>query len=395
MAPQLLPEVMASYRRLAAEADLMLIEGAGSPAEVNLRAGDIANMGFAEMADVPVVLIGDIDRGGVIAQIAGTHLLLPEAERARIKGYVVNKFRGDAELFQEGMAEITRRTGWPALGLVRHFAGASRLPAEDSLALHDSTARDGTPIRIAVPLLPHIANFDDLDPLRAEPDVDVTLIPLHQTLPGNTDLVILPGSKTTLADLRSLKHAGWDVDIQAHRRRSGTVLGLCGGYQILGRAVHDPQGLEGRAGSETGLCLLDIETTLVADKTLRLVAGREIASGCAVAGYEIHLGRTEGADAARPMLELDDRMDGAISADGRVMGCYLHGLFAADPFRHDFLARLRPGRIGNRAFERDSDTVLDDFAAQIESEVDLPRLLHIAGSREPGPILCTGKSGAL
>ena len=389
-APTLLPKVLESYRRLAGAAELMLIEGAGSPAEVNLRRHDIANMGFAEAADVPVVLVGDIDRGGVIAQIAGTHLLLPDAERARIKGFIVNKFRGDAALFADGMAEIGRRTGWPALGLVRHFAAASRLPAEDSLALRRSPSSASRPIRIVVPLLPHIANFDDLDPLRAEPDVDVALVPLSQAMPGNADLVILPGSKTTIADLRALKAAGWDIDIRAHRRRGGAVLGVCGGYQMLGHLVRDPQGIEGAAGAESGLGLLDVETTLLADKTLRQAHGRDVESGLAVAGYEIHLGRSEGADTARPMLHLRDRADGAVSADGRVRGCYLHGLFAADPYRHDFLARLRPGRAGEHAFERGIDAVLDEFADQLGREIDLARLLRIAGLGATAPLRDAG-----
>src|SRR6185312_10167302 len=270
--PQLLPAVLDSFARLSAEADLVLVEGAGSPAEVNLRAGDIANMGFATAARVPVLLIGDIDRGGVIASIVGTHALLESEERALLKGFIVNKFRGDLRLFDDGLAVIRDRTRLPSLGVVPYFAAARRLPAEDAVALSSYETDGAAPIRIAVPLLPRIANFDDLDPLRLEPDVAVNMVPPGRPLP-EADVILLPGSKSTIADLAFLREQGWHIDIAAHVRRGGRVLGLCGGYQMLGRRIADPGGIEGAPGAVDGLALLDVETELTSDKTLVEVHG--------------------------------------------------------------------------------------------------------------------------
>jgi adenosylcobyric acid synthase len=410
LAPTLLPAVLAAFDRLAAAADLILVEGAGSPAELNLRAGDIANMGFAEAADVPVALVGDIERGGVIAQFVGTHALLAPGERARLAGYIVNKFRGDISLFDGGIAAVGERTGLRCFGVVPFFAGATALPAEDSMAL--SASRAPTPtlprlrgrgltaapplhslprkrgrvgvgadapqrrVRIAVPLLPRIANFDDLDPLDAEPAVELVLVRPGTPLPRDAMLIILPGSKATLADLAFLRGQGWDIDILAHHRQGGHVVGLCGGYQMLGRCIADPEGSEGPAGAAPGLGLLAVETVLGGDKRLAEAAGREIASGMKVRGYEMHLGMTTGPGAARPMLQLGSRPDGAVSADGRVAGCYLHGLFASDPFRRAFLARL--GAASTTAYEARIETVLDDLAGHLEQHLDLPALLEAA-----------------
>ena len=374
--PRLLDTVVDSFRRLCADADLVLVEGAGSPAEVNLRAGDIANMGFAEAADLPVVLVGDIDRGGVIASLVGTHMLLPPAERARLAGFIVNKFRGDVSLFDDGMAIIEQRTGLPGFGIVPYFAAADRLPAEDALALErpNASPTDGQ-LKVVVLRLPRIANFDDLDPLRAEPDVSVEILPPGRAVPGDADLVILPGSKATLADLEDLKRQGWDVDIAAHVRRGGTVLGICGGYQMLGRRVEDPGGIEGRAGGAPGLGLLDVDTVLTGDKTLVAATGVDPASGEPVRGYEMHVGETSGPGTERPMLRLGDRPDGAVSADGRVFGCYLHGLFAADGFRHAFLSRLKPRRTSGTVYERQVDRTLDQLADHLDRHLDVDRLL--------------------
>ena len=391
LAPSLLPAVLAAFARLAAAADLVLVEGAGSPAEINLRAGDIANMGFAEAADVPVVLIGDIERGGVIAQLVGTHALLSDSERALLAGYIVNKFRGDVRLFDGGIAAIGERTGLRSFGVVPFFSAASLLPAEDSLALASSpqpSPRTGSgrmtaaeaagPLRIAVPVLPRIANFDDLDPLRAEPGVDLVMVQPGRPLPRDAALVILPGSKSTIGDLEFLRREGWDIDLLAHRRQGGRILGLCGGYQMLGRRIADPLGMEGRQGTVPGLGLLDIETVLGEEKRLGAVAGVEIATGMPVAGYEMHLGATTGPGLARPMLRLADRSDGAVSADGLVAGCYLHGLFASDPFRRAFLGTLgaAPGAI---AYEHRIETILDCLADHLETSLDLDALLAAAG----------------
>jgi adenosylcobyric acid synthase len=375
----LLPLVLESYRALAAEADLVLVEGAGSAAEVNLRAGDIANMGFALAAAVPVALVADIERGGAIAQLVGSHALLAAEERALLAGYIVNRFRGDIRLFDGGLAEIARRTALPSLGVVPWFAEASLLPAEDSLALARAEPAPGRAIRIAVPVSPRIANFDDLDPLRAEPDVALRLVRAGEALPGDADLVILPGSKATLADLAFLRAQGWDIDLAAHRRRGGAILGLCGGYQMLGRRVADPEGIEGPPGEAPGLGMLELDTVLAGDKRLTAAEGSERASGCAVHGYEMHIGRSVGQATARPMLSLKDGGDGgAVSPDGLVMGCYLHGLFAADAFRHAFLARLAPRARSGLAYEAAIDGVLDRLADHLEAHLDLERLLAAA-----------------
>jgi len=374
----LMPEVLESFRRLAAQADLVLVEGAGSPAEVNLRQGDIANMGFAEAADLPVVLVADIERGGVIASIVGTWTLLPASERARLAGVVVNKFRGDVRLFDEGLAIIARETGLAAFGVVPWFADARTLPAEDALAVPTHRPRAAASIRVVVPQVSRLANFDDLDPLIAEPDVAVDFIEPGRALPGDADLVVLAGSKSTLADLAVLRRAGWDIDVAAHLRRGGWLVGICGGYQMLGRSLGDPQGLEGPAGTQPGLGLLDVETEMTGDKTLAEASGVEIASGAAVRGYEMHIGRTQGAGLARPWLRLAGRSEGAVSDDGRVMGCYLHGLFAGDGFRHAFLARIRDRAASGLAYEAEVERTLDALAKHLETHLDLDGLLAVA-----------------
>jgi adenosylcobyric acid synthase len=382
MKPTLMPRVLESYDRLAGGADLMVIEGAGSAAEVNLRAGDIANMGFAVAADLPVILIVDIDRGGAIAAIVGTCAVLPDDERARIKGYVINRFRGDPTLFTPALALIAEKTGLPCLGIVPWFAEAALLPAEDSASLGPSAALSGRPLRIAVPRLPCIANFDDFDPLAAEPDVGLEMVPPGRALPGDSDLVILPGSKATIADLAFLRAQGWDIDLAAHLRRGGRVLGICAGFQMLGRSIADPLGVEGPAGTVApGLGLLEVDTVMGGDKVLRESVGTD-ASGHPVQGYEMHMGRTAGPDAARPLLTLDGRPDGARSADGRVSGCYLHGLFASDAFRAGFLDELRPGRTAGAAWEPQIEAILDRLADHLERALDVAAIRDIAGLGE-------------
>ena len=382
--PGLMMGVLESFGRLAAEADLILAEGAGSPAEINLRQGDIANMGFAEAADVPVILVADIDRGGAIASIIGTHALLDAGERVRLKGYVINKFRGDASLFDGAIDIIRERTGLDCLGIVPWFEGARHLPAEDAVALDHPASDPGAAgaIRIAVPRLRRIANFDDLDPLAAEPDVTIDMVEPGRALPGDADAILLPGSKATRADLEFVRAQGWDTDIHAHVRRGGQVVGLCAGYQMLGRRVADPDGIEGPAGETPGLGLLDVETVLAPTKTLREADGVDLATGEAVAGYEMHMGRTDGPDRARPMLRLaPGRAEGARSACGRIEGCYLHGLFAADGFRHAFLARLRAGRARGFDYEHKVEETLDRLADHLSAALPLDRLWEIARAR--------------
>lgn len=376
----LMPKVMESFETLESQYDLILVEGAGSPAEINLRAGDIANMGFAEAADVPVVLIGDIDRGGVIASLVGTYAVLPEAEQTRIKGFLVNKFRGDVSLFTEGMTEIATRTDWAPLGVLPFFQKAQLLPAEDILDLRSETRRTEN-FTIVVPKLPRIANFDDLDPLAAEPNVSVKIIELGQPLPQSADLILLPGSKSTIADLAVLKSEGWDLDIAAHLRHGKPVMGLCGGYQMLGKQISDPHGVEGAAKSVDGLGYLDVETILDPLKTTRPAKGIHSESGLAVEGYEIHLGQTTGSDCQRPFVKIDGEADGAQSNDGLVAGTYMHGIFSSDDFRRYFLENLGITASGN-SYNQSIDKVLDDLAEHLEANLDINQMLEIAYARE-------------
>jgi adenosylcobyric acid synthase len=376
--PELLPTVLESYARLRDEADIVLVEGAGSAAEINLRMNDIANMGFARAADVPVVLIGDIDRGGVIASLIGTKAVLATADAALVRGFIVNKFRGDPALFAAGIEAIAAATGWEALGLVPHFSDAQLLPAEDALALEQSRpAKPRARMRIAVPILPHIANFDDLNPLDAEPQIELVRVRPGAALPGDADLIVLPGSKATIADLAALRAAGFDIDIAAHRRRGGMILGLCGGYQMLGRSIADPGGIEGPAATAAGLGLLDVATTLSDEKRLESVRG-STRDGAPFTGYEMHMGVTAGPDCVRPFARLaDGAPEGAISADGLVIGTYVHGLFADDRQRAAWLHRFAAGA-PTIAYDDLVERVLDDLAAHLAAHLDLDRLLSLA-----------------
>lgn len=387
---KLLPRILESFHRLRADADLILVEGAGSTAEANLRNSDIANMGFATAAGVPVILVADIDRGGALASLVGSWSLLDDTDRRFLKGYIINKFRGDPQLFAPATNIIHHHTGLDCLGIVEFFNQAHLLPAEDAMALDygkyvKNSAASGK-IKIAVPRLPRIANFDDLDPLAAEPDVDVTIVSSGIPLPPDADLILLPGSKATLSDLAYLRSQGWDIDILAHHRRGGRILGLCGGYQMLGRRIMDYEGVEGPAGGAQGLGLLDIETVLAPQKTLAQTTATEITTGLSVKGYEIHMGITQGADCARPMLRIQDKdrketTDGAMSADGKIAGCYLHGLFAADTFRRRYLEMLTGKKLnGATAYEDLIEKTLDALADHIDRSVDLDRLFAVAAT---------------
>ena len=377
----LLPEVLASYRRLAADSDIVVIEGAGSPAEINLRAGDIANMGFARAAGVPVLLVGDIDRGGVIASLVGTRAVIDPADAAMIHGFLVNKFRGDPALFADGYQAIAERTGWRGYGVVPWLAEAHRLPSEDAVVLQRPGRAASERVVIACPITRHIANFDDCDPLRLEPGVELAMVPPGQPIPREAALIVLPGSKATIADLAFCREQGWDIDIRAHHRAGRPVLGLCGGYQMLGRSVADPLGLEGPPGAAPGLGLLAVDTVLGGDKRLARVTGTAL--GAAFEGYEIHLGRTQGPDSARPLTRLaDGRADGAVSPDGLVSGSYVHGLFGLAAQRAAWLARLGVAATGPD-HQADVDAALDAIAATLERHVDLDALVELARAATP------------
>jgi adenosylcobyric acid synthase len=376
--PRLMEAVLDSFARVKAESDIVLVEGAGSAAEVNLRANDIANMGFARAADVPVILIGDIDRGGVIAQIVGTQAVLAAEDAAMVAGFIVNKFRGDPTLFEEGMRLVERHTGWPGLGLVPWFRDAGKLPAEDAVVLGKRLAAGDGAITVAVPQLPHISNFDDLDPLRAEPSLRVVFVKRGEPLPAEAALVILPGSKATIADLDAFRAEGWDIDLKAHLRRGGRVLGLCGGYQMLGRTIRDPAGMEGEAGAREGLGHLDVETELTTDKTLESVYGEMLEGGAPFAGYEMHIGATQGPDRSRPVLRFaDGRLEGASSPDGLVRGVYVHGLFANDAQRAAWLAWIG-GTASDLRYEQSVESTLDALAEHLARHIDIERLLILS-----------------
>ncbi|WP_027144084.1 cobyric acid synthase [Mesorhizobium sp. WSM3626] len=374
---RLMDAVLDSWAKVDEGADLVIVEGAGSPAEINLRSRDIANMGFATRVDVPVVLVGDIDRGGVIASVAGTHLILPEEDRRMIVGYLINKFRGDVSLFDDGLRAIEKFTGWRCFGVVPWLKAAARLPSEDSVVLERLASGEARALKVAVPMLGRIANFDDLDPLKAEPQVEVVFVPPGKKLPADAGLVVIPGSKSTIGDLLKFRENGWDRDLAAHRKRGGHVVGICGGFQMLGRMVRDPNGIEGSITDAEGLCLLDIETVMEPEKTVRNVSARSVPFDLPLEGYEIHLGRTTGPDTVRPSAIINGIEDGAISADGKVIGTYMHGLFGADAFRGKFLESLgiRGGGIDYRA---EVERALDEVAAELENHLDCDAIFALA-----------------
>ena len=373
----LLPQVLESFERLGADNELILVEGAGSPAETNLRERDIANMGFARAADVPVCLLGDIERGGVIAAIVGTKAVIDPADAAMIRGFAINKFRGDPALFDDGVTDIEEQTGWPCFGVIPWLPATARLPAEDAVAQLRSEAIDKEPLRIAAPMLSRMANFDDADPLRLEPGVQFEFIPPGQPIPGDCDLVILFGSKSTLGDLQFLRQQGWDHDIIAHARRGGRVLGICGGFQMLGRKITDEDGSDGTGGESAGLGLLDVETTMRGEKTVQPVGATCLDSGEHVSGYEIHVGETSGNDLSRPIFNINGKTEGARSPDGRVMGTYVHGLMQSNGYRRNFLASL--GRQGSDFdYAASVESALDELAADLEDALDIDRLFATA-----------------
>ncbi|MEL7049765.1 MAG: cobyric acid synthase, partial [Pseudomonadota bacterium] len=379
--PELLTSVLDSFNRLCNEADIVVVEGAGSVAEVNLRKGDIANMGFATAADVPTILVGDIDRGGVIAQVVGSKAVIASNDAAQIQGFIINKFRGDPTLFEDGMRLIEDHSSWTGFGLVPFFERCRDLPPEDAVALQQapqSKQSTDAALKIVVTGYPRISNFDDFDPLKQEPTVDLKFIRSGDPIPGDADLVVLPGSKATIADLTAFRKTGWDIDLQAHIHRGGHVLGICGGYQMLGNTIHDPDGIEGTPGSVEGLGLLDIETHLTGNKTLSETAGTNLLTNAPFAGYEMHVGRTTGPDCAHPLVNTTtDGGDGAIDKTRRISGCYIHGLFNDDKQRASWLTHLGYPA-SNFDYEATVDATLDALADHLENHIDIDGLLDIA-----------------
>ncbi|MHA7834095.1 MAG: cobyric acid synthase, partial [Algiphilus sp.] len=373
--------VLSSHARLSAAYEVVLVEGAGSPAEINLRDRDIANMGFAEAVDCPVILIADIDRGGVFAHLVGTLDLLSESERARVVGFVINRFRGDIALLEPGLDWLQKRTGKPVLGVLPYLQGL-QLEAEDALPRTTSSSSRGTALQVAVPALPRISNHTDFDALRQHPDVALRFVGPGETPPA-ADLIILPGSKAVRDDLAWLRQHGWESALQHHLRYGGRVLGICGGFQMLGHRLHDPHGVEGAAGSSEGFGWLDCETVLTRHKVLRGRSGQLLLPGAAaVKGYEIHAGRTTGRALERPLARLTpfadgEETDGAISADGQILGSYLHGLFDEAEALAALLcwAGLKdPAQIPDIQAAREA--TFDTLADAVEAHLDMEQIMQ-------------------
>jgi len=363
--------VLESYDRLTKNYTMILVEGAGSPAEINLRENDIANMGFAEAIDCPVILVADIDRGGVFAHLIGTLALLSTSEQQRMIGFVINRFRGDIALLQSGLDWLEQETGKPVLGVLPYLHGL-HLEAEDAIATQQVNKTTDT-LQVIVPVLPRISNHTDFDPLRLHPQVNLQFVSLSET-PPPADLIILPGSKSVGADLNALRHHGWESVILRHLRYGGRLLGICGGFQMLGQSIDDPLGLEGPPNKIAGLGLLDIETTLAPEKTLRYMDGHLTLDDAVVSGYEIHAGVTQGKGLNRPLIQFDDHTDGARSPDNQIMGTYLHGLFESNTACQALLrwAGLeRPTPLDYQA-KRESD--LERLADTIDQHLDLTRI---------------------
>lgn len=387
--PQLKTAVLQSFTRLTKQYDLVLVEGAGSPAEINLRDHDIANMGFARAVGVPVCLIGDIDRGGVIAAIAGTQAVIDPEDAMQIKSFVINRFRGDPTLFDDGLKAIETITGWPSRGVLPWLDAALRLPQEDAVVLENwkntHTDDDDKTIQIAVPLLSRIANFDDLDPLRAEPDVTVSFIAPGTAIPTAADAIIIPGTKSTIADLDFIREQGWDHDIIAAARQGTRITGLCGGYQILGNSIVDELGIESDKAKVEGLGLLDVHTYMQPSKHVGQTTAICARSSNTVSGYEIHIGETHGPDTQTPFLvnfsntrEKESKSDGAVSAAGHVDGTYLHGVFNNNRFRHWWLNSIQPRHASAIDYNSMVDEQLDSLATSMEHHLDVDALLNDA-----------------
>lgn len=374
--PQAMQFVMESYQRLCEQYDVILVEGAGSPAEINLRANDIANMGFAEKVDCPVLLVADIDKGGVFAHFVGTLELLSESERHRIQGFIINRFRGDLSLLKPGNDWLEQKTNKPVLGVLPYLHGLY-LEAEDALPSNRSNSNsDRTKLRVIVPVLPRISNHTDFDVLRFHPELEFCFIAPGEKIMA-ADLIILPGSKNVRADLAWLKAQGWFEAIQKHLRYGGKLIGICGGMQMLGKTIADPFGIEGNPGESQGLGLLDFKTTLMQDKKLNNVQGRLSLDGSRVKGYEIHAGLSEGPALNRPLCSLDSGMDGAVSEDGQILCTYVHGLFDSTEACNSLLKWAGLTQASTLDIEALREDGIDRLADALEAEFDLKYMLDI------------------
>jgi len=380
----LLKDVIESYEKIAKIADLIIIEGAGSPAEINLRDGDIANMGFATKLNIPTILVGDIDRGGVIASIVGTQSVLDPMDKKNIIAFIVNKFRGDPGLFKEGIIEIIKRTGWPFLGLIPYFDLAKFLPAEDTLDLekiiYEKNKKPKKIIKITIPILGKVSNFDDIDSLRMQPFIEINMIASNDIIPEDTDIILLLGSKSTINDLIELKNNGWDIDIKAHARKDKIVIGLCGGYQMLGKIINDPFGAEGSIRKIDGLGLLDVVTTIQKEKKVRRLSATHLYDNKTVEGYEIHLGKTSGTDCDRPMFRINQKLEGAISSNYKIYGTYMHGFFNNKGACEWLLSLCNQSNYQNDIVDYDLkiDEILDNLADHMERHLDWKKILEIS-----------------
>ena len=366
-----------SFRNLLNKFDIVIAEGAGSLAEVNLRKSDIANMGFATALSVPVIVVADIERGGVIAQLIGTKAVLDQKDINLIEGFIINKFRGDQSLFDDGVAFINNKTDWKSFGVMPFFDKAKLFPAEDSQDLKNSFGTGKCVISVLK--LSRIANFDDFDPLKIDKRLKLRFVEPGNPIPADTKLIIIPGTKSTIADLNFLKSQGWDIDIRAHLRRGGFILGICGGYQILGNEITDGQGYDGIPSNAKGLGLLDVQTTMGKEKNLGKKEFISTINGKKISGYEIHLGVTSGSDCNKPFATLSERKDGAISSNGLVMGTYLHGLFFSDEFRNKFVAKISSKeKEEDVSFNDKIDFILEEFVNVLEDNLDVDTILSAA-----------------
>lgn len=373
--------VLQSHQRLSSQYDCVLVEGAGSPAEINLRDRDIANMGFAEAVDCPVILVADIDRGGVFAHFVGTLELLSKTEQARVQGFIINRFRGDIALLHSGLDWLEEKTGKPVLGVIPYLKGL-HLEAEDGINKNIDTpeSEQNLPqdnrIKVIVPVLPRISNHTDFDVLRLHPQVDFEFIDLGQPIPA-ADIIILPGSKSVRSDLQQLKRSGWFEHTQQHLRYGGKVIGICGGFQMLGTQIHDPDGIEGQAGSESGFGVLNFSTTLEKEKQLKQSSGQLLlATGGKVKGYEIHAGVSSGKALNNALIELDSgEKEGVISDDNAILGTYFHGLFDEAEARNTLLEWMGIESVQPVDYHRFVEHELDRLATEMERALDIDKIL--------------------